>query len=224
MARTTVATYTLIDLFHLMRTGRLAVPSFQRGYVWGLEQVRRLFISINVGHPVGTLIAVELQDDHLAECPPELSLFPASERGPGERNRLWIVDGVQRLGALYNSLFTARESFTIYYDLRERQFCLPSKSDGDKPVLKMSSLLNPKELMSLQSSLRRVQDAEAQLAELNSIRERFYSYAIPLLTMSDLKDVELVEIFEAINTAGRSLTNEEVAHARSQVLPKDHRP
>jgi uncharacterized protein with ParB-like and HNH nuclease domain len=219
-----VATYTLIDLFHLMRTGRLAVPSFQRGYFWGLEQVRRLFISINAGHPVGTLIAVELQDDHLAECPTDLSLFPASERGPGERNRLWIVDGVQRLAALYNSLFTARESFTILYDLRERQFFLPGEVGGDKPLLKMSSLLDSKELMSLQSSLRTFQDAEAQLSELNLIRERFYSYAIPLLTMSDLKDVELVEIFEAINTAGRSLTSEEVAHARRQVLPNDHQP
>ncbi|MEO9631516.1 MAG: DUF262 domain-containing protein [Sulfitobacter sp.] len=34
----------------------MALPEFQRGYVWGREQVRGLFQSLYRGHPVGSLL------------------------------------------------------------------------------------------------------------------------------------------------------------------------
>jgi uncharacterized protein with ParB-like and HNH nuclease domain len=36
--------------------GHMALPEFQRGYVWGREQVRGLFQSLYRGHPVGSLL------------------------------------------------------------------------------------------------------------------------------------------------------------------------
>ncbi|MCY4205526.1 MAG: DUF262 domain-containing protein [Bacteroidetes bacterium] len=35
---------------------QLTLPSFQRGYVWGRQQVRNLFDSLYRGHPVGSLL------------------------------------------------------------------------------------------------------------------------------------------------------------------------
>ncbi|MGP9791083.1 GmrSD restriction endonuclease domain-containing protein [Roseinatronobacter sp. NSM] len=36
--------------------GHMALPEFQRGYVWGREQVRGLFQSLYRGHPVRSLL------------------------------------------------------------------------------------------------------------------------------------------------------------------------
>lgn len=45
----------------------------------------------------------------------------------------------------------------------------------------MSSLFNAKELMSLQPRLASAPGGESLLAELNGIRERFYSYSVPVV-------------------------------------------
>lgn len=36
--------------------GHVALPEFQRGYVWNRDQVRRLFDSLYRRHPVGGLL------------------------------------------------------------------------------------------------------------------------------------------------------------------------
>ena len=37
-------------------SGHMALPEFQRGYVWNREQVRGLFYSLYRRHPVGGLL------------------------------------------------------------------------------------------------------------------------------------------------------------------------
>ena len=37
-------------------SGHMALPEFQRGYVWNRDQVRALFDSVYRGHPVGGLL------------------------------------------------------------------------------------------------------------------------------------------------------------------------
>lgn len=44
---------TLIELIDL---GQLALPEFQRGYVWNRDQVRKFFTSLYKRHPVGSLL------------------------------------------------------------------------------------------------------------------------------------------------------------------------
>jgi hypothetical protein len=41
-------------------SGHMALPEFQRGYVWNRDQVRGLFDSLYRRHPVGGLLAAEL--------------------------------------------------------------------------------------------------------------------------------------------------------------------
>jgi hypothetical protein len=219
MSRTRTSIYTLIDLFHFMETGRVAVPSFQRGYVWGREAVRQLFISINSGYPIGTLIAVETQADHFEVIPADLSLFPTPKES-FSGDRLWIIDGAQRVAALYNGLFSVRKPFALLYDLRCREFCFPNQAASDAPLLKMSSLFSSKELMLLQASLANDADGEPLLAELNAVRERFYSYSIPLLVVAELADFELVDIFARINSTGLALTKKEIARAKKHTSRK----
>ena len=44
------------SIFDYIDNGHMALSEFQRGYVWGREQVRGLFQSLYRGHPVRSLL------------------------------------------------------------------------------------------------------------------------------------------------------------------------
>lgn len=223
MARTKIMQYTLVDLFHFMESGRLTVPYFQRGYVWSNEAVRQLFDSVNRGFPIGMLIAVELGADHFKMASQEVSLFPPpSTQSTAHLRRLWLIDGSQRMAALYNGLFESQKRFRLLYDLKSHEFFFFGESRERGAMLEMSSLFNSKVLMSFQAELAREAQAETLIAELNAMRERFYSYAVPMLIMSDLQTSELVEAFARLNSSGLSLTKEELERAMRVVRTKSH--
>jgi hypothetical protein len=214
MIKSSIIGHKLIDLLHFMESGYLAVPNFQRGYKWTDKEVRDLFISINNEYPIGMLIAVEQTADHFIVSPSDMSLFPRAQVQAESQPRLWLVDGAQRMAALYNGLLSERESFILFYDLRRREFVGPSQvPDDDASLLKMSALFNARELMSIQVRIAKLSDGEALLVELNGIRERFYSYSIPMLIIKDVENSDIVEIFARMNTSGLSLTKEELANA-----------
>lgn len=143
-----------------------------------------------------------------------MSFFPPAPGQTESQSRLWLIDGTQRMAALYNGLLSGRESFVLFYDLRRREFVAPNQvPDDDASFLKMSALFNARELMSLQVRIAKLSDGEALLVELNGIRDRFYSYSVPMLLIKDVENSDIVEIFARMNTSGLSLTIEELANA-----------
>lgn len=72
--------------------GHIALPEFQRGYVWSRNQVRRLFDSLYRRHPVGGLL-VWVRDSK-----------GAAHRGSGKLDPgviKLLLDGQQRMTSLY---------------------------------------------------------------------------------------------------------------------------
>ena len=47
-------------------SGHIALPEFQRGYVWSREQVRGLFHSLYRRHPVGGLDSIMIESFSVA--------------------------------------------------------------------------------------------------------------------------------------------------------------
>ena len=72
--------------------GHMALPEFQRGYVWGREQVRGLFQSLYRGHPVGSLL-VWATDASTATHRGDTKLAPGVVK--------LLLDGQQRITSLY---------------------------------------------------------------------------------------------------------------------------
>ena len=72
--------------------GHMALPEFQRGYVWSGEQVRGLFQSLHRGHPVGSLL-VWATDASTAAHRGNASLAPGVVK--------LLLDGQQRITSLY---------------------------------------------------------------------------------------------------------------------------
>lgn len=72
--------------------GSIALPEFQRGYVWNREQVRSLMQSLYRKYPVGSLLVWITPTDS------------ATARGPGELAPgvvKLLLDGQQRCTSLY---------------------------------------------------------------------------------------------------------------------------
>src|SRR3569832_1492997 len=73
-------------------TGHMALPEFQRGYVWNREQVRGLFDSMYKRHPVGSLLVWATESKS------------AAHRGDGQLAPgvvKLLLDGQQRMTSLY---------------------------------------------------------------------------------------------------------------------------
>ena len=88
--------YTAEDLIDLVESGRLAIPDFQRRFVWRPGQVADLMISIARSWPIGSLL--------LLEGPADFAVRPLDGAPPLSEARLLILDGQQRVTALYQAL------------------------------------------------------------------------------------------------------------------------
>ena len=80
---------TLLD--HI-DNGHIALPEFQRGYVWNRDQVRGLFESLYRRHPVGSLL-VWVTESHGAQHRGDGALAPGVVK--------LLLDGQQRMTSLY---------------------------------------------------------------------------------------------------------------------------
>ena len=72
--------------------GHMALPEFQRGYVWNSDQVRGLMDSLYKGHPVGGLL-VWATESHDADHRGKSNLAPGVVK--------LLLDGQQRITSLY---------------------------------------------------------------------------------------------------------------------------
>jgi uncharacterized protein with ParB-like and HNH nuclease domain len=80
---------TILDQIDL---GSMALPAFQRGYVWNREQVRGLMKSLYRRHPIGSLLVWVTRTEQ------------ASTRGDGilaPGSVELLLDGQQRITSLY---------------------------------------------------------------------------------------------------------------------------
>jgi uncharacterized protein with ParB-like and HNH nuclease domain len=76
-------------------SGHMALPEFQRGYVWSRDQVRGLFASLYRRHPVGGLLVWATESN------------TAAHRGNGNLAAgivKLLLDGQQRITSLYGVL------------------------------------------------------------------------------------------------------------------------
>jgi uncharacterized protein with ParB-like and HNH nuclease domain len=214
MAKNYISAYTINSILHLMENGSLAVPAFQRGFVWRKENIKQLFESINDGFPIGIIIAVQHEPEHFETAPIQSTLFPEiSPENVVSTKRLWVLDGSQRLASLYNVLQGKNESFKLLYDLERKEFSFPGSFQVETAFLSMSSLFKVKEYMQLQSELSKLRNSEALLEELYELHNRFTNYQIPIQVIADVHDEDIITIFMRMNTRGISLRKEEIEQA-----------
>src|SRR5688572_7819956 len=81
------------DLIHRIRLHEIALPEFQREYVWEVEQAQQLLQSLYNTYPTGSLLFWE------TTTPPAIKRAQAVPELAGQHQI--ILDGQQRLTTLY---------------------------------------------------------------------------------------------------------------------------
>jgi hypothetical protein len=102
MAQTSIRNYSVAHLWHFCRDCIFAIPEIQREFVWDRKRVANLFDSIWRQLPIGTLLIWETD-------PTQRNLLRHAQQVlPPHRDHnkvIWfIIDGQQRLSALYRAL------------------------------------------------------------------------------------------------------------------------
>ena len=197
-------------------SGYMALPEFQRGFVWSREQVRGLFQSLYRRHPVGGLLvwATEARG--------------ASHRGdgllaPGVVKLL--LDGQQRMTSLYGVVRGQPPQFFdgderritgLRFHLEEEvfEFYQPAKMKDDPLWVDVSELMR--------NGTDGVGEATRNLADPN----RYFGRLLALVGITDIdlhieevtgddKTLDIVvDVFNRVNSGGTKLSKGDLALAR----------
>lgn len=203
--------------------GHMALPEFQRGYVWGREQVRGLFHSLYRGHPVGSLLVWAT------------SASTAAHRGGGDLAPgvvKLLLDGQQRITSLYGVIRGAPPKFfdgnaKSFTDLRfnldseEFEFYQPIKMRDDPLWVDVTELMKRGNagvgnfITALNGSpehTAKLGEYVGRLNQLLGIRDK--NFHIEEVTGSDKTLDVVVDIFNRVNSGGTKLSKGDLALAK----------
>jgi hypothetical protein len=198
--------------------GAYALPEFQRGYVWGRDDVRRLMQSLYRQYPVGSLLVWQTRAE-------------TTQLRGGANDSMPLVklllDGQQRMTSLYGVIRGTAPAFfqgnpkafsDLYFDLRTESFEFygPVKMGGDPLWANVTEVfrdgLNPwfsvlgdcdpedrEHYLERLSRLQRIRDIELHIEEIVG---------------SERTLDEVVDIFNRVNSGGTKLSKGDLALAR----------
>lgn len=200
--------------------GAIALPEFQRGYVWNREQVRGLMHSLYRKHPAGSLLVWVTQPD-TTKTKGDGSLPPGSVE--------LLLDGQQRITTLYGivrgrppKFFDGNiQAFTnLYFHLEEETFEFYSAAKMADNLL----WVNVTDLMQ-----KGVGEFTVKLLEVTAVKENPGLYINRLNNLANIQSIDfhiekvtgedktvdvVVDIFNRVNTGGTKLSKGDLALAR----------
>lgn len=204
-------------------SGHMALPEFQRGYVWNRDQVRGLFDSLYRRHPVGGLLVWATESKG------------ATHRGDGQLAAgvvKLLLDGQQRMTSLYGVLRGRPPKFfdgnaQAFTGLR---FHLESETFGFYQPVKMkddSLWIDVTELM--QNGTAGLGEFVTRLSTQPELAPRVGEYVGRLSRLLAISEVDLhveevtgadksldvvVDIFNRVNSGGTKLSKGDLALAK----------
>ena len=211
---------TILDLIDM---GSVALPEFQRGYVWNRDQVRGLMHSLYRGYPVGSLLVWETPTG-MAPARGDQSLQPGVVK--------LLLDGQQRMTTLYGIVRGKPPAFFdgnvqafsgLYFHLEreEFEFYAPIKMSGELLWIDVSSLMQKGNagLGAIIARLNANQAIAPQLGEYTGRLNRLLAIRemelhVETVTGADKTIDVVVEIFNKVNSGGTKLSKGDLALAR----------
>jgi hypothetical protein len=208
---------TLLDQIDM---GGIALPEFQRGYVWNREQVRGLMTSLYLGHPVGSLLVWETQTEQVLD----------QARGNGKLSAgtvKLLLDGQQRITSLYGIIRGNAPKFFdgnsnafigLYFNFAEEifSFYMPTRMKDNPLWVSVTDLMQKGFSYGAIASTTHDQniiDTYCQrLNAITNIKER--DFHIETVTGADKTIDEVVEIFNKVNSGGTKLSTGDLALSR----------
>src|SRR5438876_6805415 len=105
---------TVRSLLGEVHAKALAIPDFQRNFVWEVENTRELLASVMSRYPAGTLLFLKIGPGDQVFRPRQVEGAPTLG---DEVPREFVLDGQQRLTALYQALY-GRGDYRFFIDFK----------------------------------------------------------------------------------------------------------
>ncbi len=204
-------------------SGHMALPEFQRGYVWNRDQVRGLFDSLYRRHPVGGLLVWATESK------------TATHRGDGDLAAgivKLLLDGQQRMTSLYGvvrgrppKFFDGNaQAFTglrFHLDGEVFEFYQPVKMKDDPLWIDVTELMR-RGTVGLGEMVARLSSQPAQAPKLGEYAGRLSRLVgitevdlhIEEVTGADKSLDVVVDIFNRVNSGGTKLSKGDLALAK----------
>ena len=200
--------------------GSIALPEFQRGYVWNRDQVRGLMQSLYLGHPVGSLL--------VWVTPTQAANTRGGQELPPGFVKL-LLDGQQRVTSLYGlvrgkapAFFEGNEhAFTdLRFHLGDEVFSFYQrlKMRGDPLWVDVTELLQQgagvvaQRFVANPAYADRVGEFLGRLNRIDRIKET--DLHIEEVTGEDKTIDVVVDIFNRVNSGGTKLSKGDLALAK----------
>lgn len=200
--------------------GAMALPEFQRGYVWNRDQVRNLMLSLYRKHPVGSLLVWVTKTDS-ANARGDQTLNPGTVK--------LLLDGQQRITSLYGIIRGKPPKFFdgnakafegLYFNLESEsfEFYAPMKMEGDPRWLNVTEIM--------QQGAGAIMPKLLQVPELQHDISTFLNR---INAIDKIKDIDLhmeevtgedktvdvvVDIFNRVNSGGTKLSKGDLTLAK----------
>jgi len=204
-------------------SGHMALPEFQRGYVWNSDQVRKLFTSLYLRRPVGGLLVWATESK------------TATHRGDGPLAAgvvKLLLDGQQRMTSLYGvvrgkppKFFDGNaKAFTglrFHLEAQTFEFYQPVKMKDEPLWIDVTELMKKgtaglgefvTRLAAQPGMAAKVGDYVGRLAQLLGITA--VDLHVEEVTGADKTLDEVVDIFNQVNSGGTKLSKGDLALAK----------
>lgn len=223
----------LMQLLAELQSGQLALPDFQRSFVWAPDATRELLVSMIRSFPAGALLFLQGGGKEFkaraAEQAPELAMQPA----------LLVLDGQQRLTSLYQAVFGLGQSRFFLdigalisgADLNDAVRVFPAdraapleplEAQADALMMPLANIRDggPGRWRDDVLDLRNDEDTKHVRDLLRGVEETYIDplvqYAFPVTVLPPDTPLEAVcTIFETLNRTGKPLTPFELISARA---------
>lgn len=201
-------TLGLDELVELAWSGKIRVPHFQRDFRWTSQDIIRLFDSIFLRYPVGSLL--------LWRRPARaqrIRLGALEIDAPEVDDARWVVDGQQRLTTLANVLHPdggrRDRRFALGYNLREKRV-VPLPAIDDPTVIPLWVVFDLGKVLAWFADHPEIgEHRDTAFALAKHLRE----FSVPAYqVVQDNVDV-LVDIFDRMNNYGKRLSRAEIFSA-----------
>jgi len=201
-------------------SGHMALPEFQRGYVWNRDQVRALMDSMYRRHPVGSLLVWVTESED------------ATYRGDGELAPgvvKLLLDGQQRMTTLYGLVRgeppkffdgNARAFTGLYFNLESEEFnfYLPMKMKDDPLWVSVTQVLQEgigPYVHTFSADPVYSEKLPIFINRLNAIKQiEDIDLYIDEVTGRDKSIDIVVDIFNRVNSGGTKLSKGDLALAK----------
>lgn len=212
----------VLDILNDIDIGGIALPTFQRGYVWNRERVINLMNSLYREWPAGGLLVWRTSAENVV-LRPDGTAPPSSDIS-------MLLDGQQRVTSLYGIMrgkppkfFDGNaQAFTnLRFDLETEEFRFYNpKSMVTRPqwISVTDLFLNGPAQVAAQVAAN-TPDPAATLGMYLERANRLYQirdkdFPVELVSGDDKTTAIVVEIFNAVNSGGRTLSRGDLSLAR----------